>query len=368
MRIRLLLALLLASTALSAPALGQPKPDAPRPPAKPDPSVPDPGKAEPANGDPARAAAAKLLQQQAEARFAALMKRGVEACEHGDTDDGLEALRSAWVQKPEADVAAALGACEAKAGHWPEAAEHLAAALRVKEDGAERKRLEEMFLDARKRVGAVKVTVNVEGADVIVGNRIVGQSPLPGEVFVEAGKRTSITAKKAGHEEDEQSVLLGAKGTASLSFKLPIAGLGADDRYAYTRRTKVPFFVLGGAALVAGGVGAALYAAAGAKGSAADDLLAEIKAASSQKYACQPAATGCATVSALRTSRDQMMNVGTGVLIGGGVLLGAAVLTGVWAFSAPSSSSASLGPRAASLSLSPAVSPEGGGLWLRGGF
>lgn len=369
MRLRLPIAILLAGAALAAPpALAQPKPppaDAPKPPPADAPKPPPP----PSKADEARLEAQRVLAKQAEARTTELVKRGKEACANGDHEEGITALTAVWTQKGDIEVGAALGACEAAAGRFPAAAEHLAAVLRVKEDGAERKKIEEMFLDVRKRVGAVKVAVNIEGADVIVGNRLVGQSPLPGEVYVEANKRTLIIAKKPGHEEAEKTVQLAPQGTAEITLKMAPATM-VSNRYAADARSKIPFVVLGGLALVAGGVGASFYAAAGAKSSAADDMLAELKKSSGQKYACSPTQTGCATVSDLRASRDMMMNVGTGVLIGSGVLLGAAVLAGAWAYSGGTTASgaAPAVTRTARISVTPSVSTDGGGLWLQGAF
>lgn len=384
MRLRLPIALLVFGVAIASPALAAPpNPSPPKSPGKAEPpkgggtkgpsrvDIPTMGSKDPSKDAPAedaRTTAAKALAKQAEARMAEQIKRGREACERGDFEEGIGVLSAAWSQKSDADVAASLGACEAQAGRFPSAAEHLAAALRVKEDSPERKKLEEMFVDARKRVGGVKVTVNVEGADVIVGDRLVGQSPLPGEVYVEPGKAVVIVAKKPGYEEVDRRVQVPAKSTIEISFELSQSS-NSGNRYAGASRSRVPMLVLGGAALVAGGVGASFYAAGLSKASAADALLAEIKTASSAKYACSPSQAGCATLKDLRASRDTLMNTGTGVLIGGGVLLGAAVLTAAWAFSGSSSTAAAPSSvRFASITVTPAVSTEGGGLFLRGAF
>jgi hypothetical protein len=364
MRLRLSLAILLAAAAVAPAALAQPKPDKP----KADSAKPDKPGAKPEPLEP-REEAARALAKQAEARLAEQRKRGIEACERGDLDEGLATLASVWSRKSDPDVGGALGMCEMKAKLWPSAADHLAAALRVKQDGPDRKRLEEAFIETRKHVGAVRVTVNVEGADVFLGSRFVGQTPLPGEVFVEPGKRTTIVVKKTGFDEAQSSVEVAAERVASVKLAM-VAEAPGRNRYALESRTRVPFYVLGGAALVAGGVGAALYAAAVSKGAAADDLLAELKSAHGSTP-CQPSAAGCTTIGNLRSSHDTFMNVGTGFFIGGGVLLGAAVLTGVWAFTGGSPPSAGLstsGPRAASITLAPVVSPDVSGLWLRGSF
>jgi hypothetical protein len=360
MRHRLSLSLILASALAAPSALAQPKPDAPKSDAaKSDGQKPD---AKPKT-EAQKAEEARLAKLAAE-RLADLVKRGTEACDRGDIDDGLAALSAAYTQKSDADVAAALASCEIKAKQWGGAADHLTVALRQKEEGPDRKKLEEQLLEAQKHAGVLQITVNVEGADVFVGNRFVGQSPLAGEVYADAGKPTLVLAKKTGYEEAQRTVEVAAR--RGVAVKLDLAVESQVNRYASTSRTKVPFYVLGGAALVAGGVGAALYAAASTKAAAADDILAE----RGGTYPCQNTkATGCPTVLSLRQGHDKLWNIGTGVLVGGGALLGAAVLTGVWAFSSGSSSTGSAGaPRAASVRVAPTVSADGAGLWLTGSF
>jgi hypothetical protein len=368
MRHRLSLALILASALAAPSAAAQPKPDAPKPeapkPEAPKPDKPDAAKpdAKPPKSDALKAEEARLAKL-AEARLAELVKRGTEACDRGEIEDGLAALSAAWTQKNDGDVAAALASCEIKAKQWGGAADHLMAALRTKEEGAERKRLEEMLAEAQKHAGTIQITVSVEGADVFVGNRFVGQSPLAAEVWADAGKPVLIIAKKTGYDEAQRTVDVVAHRSVAVKLDLAIETAG-PNRYASASRSKVPFFLLGGLGLVAGGVGAALYAAAATKASAAEDILAE----RGGDYPCKNTkATGCPTVLSLRQGHDKLANIGTGLLVGGGVLIGAAALTGVWAFGTGSSSSSSRGP-SRGVALAPAVSPDGAGLWLSGSF
>lgn len=319
--------------------------------------------------DPAAEATA-ALKKAAEVRLERLIKTGGEQCERGEVDEGIAALTSALAQKPDAAVATTLAGCEVTAKRWAHATEHLAFALRATEEGPERLRLEEMFLDARKRVGGVKVTVNIEGADVFVSDRrdearrdeerYVGQSPIPGEVYVEVG-RSLIVAKKPTYDEAQRYVDIKAPGdTVSIALELsPTSSTGG--RYVVRARTRVPFFVLGSLGLVAGGIGGALFASATSKASAADDLLAEMKG-SANLAPCRADATGCTTVQSLRQGHDTAQNIGTGLLVGGGVLLATATLYGIWAFQGPAPT------RTGSISIAPALSPQGGGLRLEGTF
>lgn len=388
MRLRLPIALILASLTLAAPparAQHKPhKPDAARPDegkpgaAKPDPAKPDPGKPGATKPDPngsTRDEATKVLAKAAEGRVADLLKRGVEACERGDVDEALPLLNSALARRSDAETLGALAGCEARAGQFAAAADHYAAALRVKEEGPERKALEEAFADVQKRVGALAITINADGADVIVDKRVVGVSPLPGEVHVDPGKGIAVIVKKTGYDEVERRVDVVAQRSVALKIEL-VQAPASGNRYYASPRTRVPFYVLGGAALVAGGVGGALFASAASKGTAADDLLAVLNGGDAAKHPCDAPTSAttkraCVSLADMRKSHDTTANISTGFLIGGGVLLGAAVLAGVWAFAAPGHSStgaASPPPRAVAVTLTPSVSPDGAGLWLRGAF
>jgi hypothetical protein len=330
--------------ALSARADAQPEP-APRNGGDPQ----APGAPPPPKVDPVKAAADKL---------AALIKKGSELCAAGDVDEGLAALRAAWAQHENADLAATLASCEVKASEWPGAAEHLAYALRIKDDPEQRKPLEATFTDVRARVGAVKVTVTVDGADVFVGDRFAGQSPLPAEVYVAPGK-TRITAKRPGYGEIEGTVDVEARGTATLTLDLAAEGAVAGSHHVAERTSATPAYVLGAVGLIVAGAGAALYATGASKGSAADALLAELQAGYSSTP-CAPSHPGCVTLANLRLGHDTFTEVGAGVLIGGGALLAAGLIYGLRASSSPS--------RSALLTLAPVASPSGGGLLAHGTF
>jgi hypothetical protein len=315
---------------------------------------PDAGKPGDAKAADAKAEAAKLAAQ----KLADLIKKGTDACAAGDIDDGLPSLRAAWALHQDADLAVVLANCEIKASDWPGAADHLAFALRVKEDPEQRKSLEASFLNVRARVGAVKVTVNIDGADVFVGERFAGTTPLPGEVYVAPG-RARISAKKTGYGEVEGKVDVAAQGTATLSLDLAGEGAIASSHRPTAGRSRTPAYVLGAVGLVAAGVGAGFWAAGAAKGGAADSLLAELQMGSSQP--CFTGTLGCQTLKDLRSTHDTYVNVGTGVLIGSGALLAASLIYGLWATAAPA-------PDRQGIGVSPVAAPGGGALLVHGTF
>ncbi len=312
--------------------------------------------------DPKTAAAeAKRAADAAKAaaeRHAALVKQGTEQCNGGALEEGLVAFDAAWAQQPDADLAVLIAACDVKAKRWPEAAEHLAYALRIKRDPEVRRGLEPTFVDVRARVGAVKVKVNIEGADVFVQDRYAGTSPLAGEVYVAPGE-ARISAKKPGFGEVQKEVSVPASGTAEVALTLTDEAVSGRGSGLPARRSRTPAYVLGGLTLVTAGIGAALVAAGASKGSAADGLLGELQSGYGTSAPC-PTNVGCSTLSDLRSGHDSLVNAGIGFFGVSGALLVTTVIYGLWASRAPDYN--------AGLRFAPVASSSGGGLTVKGAF
>jgi hypothetical protein len=326
----------------------------------PDPDAPKPApKLDQAKQEAARLAAAKV----AAAKLVELIRKGAQLCAAGEVDDGLAALNAAWAQRQDADLAVQLANCEVKGEQWPGAAEHLAFALRNKDDPEQRKPLEATFVSVRARVGAIKVKVTVDGSDVFAGDRFAGQSPLPGEVYVSPGE-ARVSAKKTGYGELEQVVSVQAGGTAEVTLDLTNESAAATSRRVPERKSLTPAYVIGGIGAVAAGVGAALFAVGATKGAAADSLLSDLQAkGSSDPCAGASPALGCNTLQSLRSGHDTFANAGAGTLLAGGALLGVGLVYGLRAaFSNPAPG------RSSGLTITPTAWASGAGLGAAGTF
>lgn len=322
-------------------------------------SPPPPGAQPPGSGKPRTPA--EIEAEKAE-KAAEHHKRGRELLDQGKLNPAVEALRAAWTLKRSWVAAADLGACEIKLGRWRDAAEHLAFVLRTQPAGEkpeERQRSLELYEQARAKVAGITITTEIDGADVIVNDQIVGLTPLDeGEVFAEPGDVT-ITAKKVGFLEFQKTLRVPA-GKAG-SVRITLGRPSSEDRFASHTPTRIPLYVLGGAALVAGGIGAGLMVAGGRKGAQADDALDKLKEDTGSETPCLTTSAECDSLKALRADRDEMVNMGTGFLIGAGVAAVGAIGYAVWLRRAPSD-----GP--SRVSVLPVVSPSASGLWLRGAF
>ncbi|MBK7581326.1 MAG: hypothetical protein IPI67_14065 [Myxococcales bacterium] len=89
-------------------------------------------------------------------------------------------------------MAGNLGDVEVFQGKFRDAAEHLEFSLRHWPAGQEasRKRTAARFEEAKQKIGTLTLKVS-EGADISVNGKPVGKSPLPGPVFIDAGRRRS---------------------------------------------------------------------------------------------------------------------------------------------------------------------------------
>ncbi len=93
----------------------------------------------------------------------------------------LAAFERAWALGGSFRALAQIALAEQALGHWREAYEHLASALRHTDDpwiSAHHATLDVALREIASRLGAVEVSCNVHGAEVRVDGRVVGKTPL----------------------------------------------------------------------------------------------------------------------------------------------------------------------------------------------
>jgi hypothetical protein len=132
-----------------------------------------------------------------------LFGEGVAATSLAQWDKARTFLLSAWRIQHHWKIAANLGRAEFKSDRLRDAAEHLSFFLDTAPDDVdtkERARAEEMLTQARARVGTVKVTGLLDGAELVVDGVAVGKLPPSGRVFLEPGTRR-VEARAEGYTE-----------------------------------------------------------------------------------------------------------------------------------------------------------------------
>lgn len=334
------------------------------------------------------AADAKKAQQ--------LFEEGSKLAEKEKWAEAEAKFLAAWSLHPAVDIAVSLGQTQARLKKHRDAAEHLEYAIRnwstvTKRDVRDRAvvRLAEM----KKEIGTLVVKVNVAGASVKLGGRVIGAAPIEQELFVEPGEVT-IEAQATGYRPAAQKVKAekGKRHEVALALEAEAPAVattaasavpnasGAPSASAVPSvtatatasvappppppRSMVPAYVMGGvglASVIAGAVlvGTAYSTNAGVNGKVPRDEMGN--------SLCQrPPVTGadlpsCVELRRRTSEANTFANAGIGVLITGGAIVGASVV-----YFLLSRGRGDLSP--APGRVVPVVGPTGGGLMIQGAF
>lgn len=289
-------------------------------------------------------------------------------------------FQAAWALNPTYDVALNLGQTQYRLGKSRDAAEHLAFAVRNwpligKRDP--REVAEKRVTELRQLLTALTIRVSEPGASVFVDGRMVGRSPLDYEVFVDPGTRT-IEAKLAGHDDAKQIVAAskGAAQTVMLAPAVPAPPASsvlivappptASATPPISSATppsgkSVPLLGTGIGLAAAGiGLGVAGLIASNNNRDATTTITAELTARGGTA-ACKKAAntSGCADLRSAYIDAGSFRNLSIfGFALGGA----AAIATITYALLPVKKSDQER------VQATVAVSPDGGGLVLRGSF
>ena len=184
--------------------------------------------------------AATTPKEEAKAHF----HMGVNFYKQGDFQAALVEFKRAQEASPHYKVLFNLGQTALELQDYAGALKYLHDYL--EQGGAEitadrKAEVDAMLSKLKKLVAQLKISVNVDGADIFVDNAKVGTSPLMGPVMVSAG-RVKVTALKAGMQLDERNVDVAAGELGDVTLSLspaqaegePIAVTATDDAYRKT--------------------------------------------------------------------------------------------------------------------------------------
>ncbi len=268
---------------------------------------------------------------------------------------------AAWALNPTYDVAANLGHTQFKLQKYRDAAEHLAFALRnwpLIGKPEPRKLAQDRLDDARQFVAAVTVRVSEPHADVYVDGKLIGQSPISTELFVEPGTRV-FEAKLAGRGDAKEVVQATKGGTSGVTLTLSDVGTqppGGPNLPAGGPRMPVILTgaALGGAGIVLGAVFAGLSNAKARDATTDLEAIAKIGATA----ACGPMPSAqCQASQSAGQARATFANASAWSFIAGGAVGTATV---IYALAAPRAAKAS------GFWVAPTVAGDGGGVVARG--
>jgi len=280
-----------------------------------------------------------------------------------------DAYAAAWGLKRSYDIAANLANTEMLLGMKRDAAEHLAYCTRNFPPSGNRAQLDAIkarFDEARKEVGALSVKGLTPGATMRIDGKEVGATAFADELYVEPGKHV-IDVMHVGYEDAQQSFTVKAGGSASVELTQKKIEAGPVALHPppllpppLPNRPSVSL-VVGGAAVsfVALGASVALFAVASGKGSDADQMVAQLKAASAPFCANASTTGACGDLYSLRQDQGTFHNTGVALLVGGSVVAASTLVYALWPRGARATKDAQ---------VVPVVSTSGAGVWLRGTF
>ncbi|WP_437914708.1 PEGA domain-containing protein [Sorangium sp. So ce302] len=340
---RSLAVLLTVATLMAAPDIAAAQPAAPP--------------AAPGTGPASAADAAK--------RAEALVDKAKSLYLEGKYQEAEAALLVAWELNPTFDVAYNLGNTEYKLQKHREAAQYLSFALRnwplLKTVAKLKPRAEQWLAESRAQVGALKVSVTVAGADVLVDGKIVGRAPLEGEVFVDPGEH-QVEARHLDYEPASQTVGVAKGGTAEAKLAItpvkakpqasagatpdggtsaPGAGAGApvmgqppagpvEPQPLPEKRSWVPVIALGAASAVGLGVGIGMTVASNSANSEARAQRDQIFAAGGGCLASPSFTERCSELHDSSERAGLLGDIALGSYIASGVLATAALTYALW--------------------------------------
>ncbi len=272
---------------------------------------------------------------------------GIAARKAGQWDAAYAEFSAAWALSRHPRVAASLGQAELEVGKYRDAAEHLSYFLRqaVGASAADRDAITSLFLEARAKIGALRIRADDPGVEVLVDGVVVGTTPLVTDVFVDPGRRT-ITARKQGFAFVSEAIEV-APGDAVREMRIQerrqetegvVPGPGPVPRPGPGQREGAlewrPWAIGGGAILTTAGLvaGIGMTARANYWSREADEQWASLERQVPQNESvCTGDRTAtCGDVIKKRENQDEVENAAKAGFVVGGVALAATLAVVFW--------------------------------------
>jgi hypothetical protein len=276
------------------------------------------------------------VAESAGEQAAKFYKQGNQAFEQKRWQDAEAAYLKAWAMLRSFDVAANLGEVELHLDKPRQAAHYLAYAALTDPPSvkpAQRERTGHFLAEARAKVGALQLRVNVPAAQVLIDGVPIASEELGEEIFADPGRRT-IAAKGEGYR-DAQAVVDVKEGAVqevalsltALAIKPEEPAIQSVPPFPSGRRSVVPLIALGAASGVGLVIGIATTVASNGKSRDADAQGAEILEQGGQCAKPPSAFVGpCRELKDSLRSLDTLANVARVAYVASGVLAVGAVV------------------------------------------
>jgi hypothetical protein len=306
------------------------------------------------------------------ARARDLFKKGRQEFDQGHMGAAYESYLGAWELQKSYDIAGNLASLEMETARYRGAAEHAAYALAnlpTSSTPAQREFLQKVLADAKKQIVTVTIRVNVDRAAVTVDGHSIGESPLKGEVYVDAGDHV-IAATAPDYPPAQEKLHAGKGGASLIMLNLVKGGTGPGGGPLLppvTPRAGVSPIVVAGfvTAGVAAGAGAAFAILSKVKADGAGSKLDALTHAGVGPSGCagpSPSAD-CVALHDTRAARDTFASAALWTFVAAGAVTAGTL---VYSFAIPHGTTGA--PKATGVQVTPVVSPGAGALLVTGAF
>ena len=155
----------------------------------------------------------------------ALAREGLRLHRDRDFEGAHAKYLAAWNLNRSFLYAANLGTVELALHRYREAAEHYAIVVREmpkEKDPDEQARIRANYEKVRGFIGALSITADVDGAEIVVNGKIVGRAPLADPVFVDPGR---VTVQARLGERASETRAFDVTAASSMDIRLVLQGL-----------------------------------------------------------------------------------------------------------------------------------------------
>jgi hypothetical protein len=275
-----------------------------------------------------------------------LFRKGLVAYNAGQIEEAYQLFLEVWSMRPSADVAMQLAQAEIALGKFADGAGHLDFALHNftpsindKMRGVAR----QAYAEALRRVTKLNIMVSPAGAEVLVNGRSVGESPLGGPIYADAGtcivearlddvSTTKTLLAESGKEATvalalsppAQTPAQASAPTPPLQVQAPAAAEPKPSAALPAAERSLVLLLVGGVVAVAGiGTGVGLRLASNSADDHAKTLLAKVGAGHCAGAAANTSDCRAILESLQKTDRERNWST-VGFVVGGAALVGTA--------------------------------------------
>lgn len=284
-----------------------------------------------------------------------LYGQGVKLAEQKDYKGAEAKFLAAWAIQRSYDVAANIGEMQMQIGRPADAAVYFTYAVANFPLGGKpqtREWITGRLKEARSKVFALAISVNVPGAEVRIGGKVVGKAPLGDEQFLLPGEHT-VEVTAPDYEPWSRKIPAAAGGSQKLQVDLVLP-----------QRSLLPGVAVGGAGVAALVAGVALYVVSTGKYDEAKRLHDEIESDPvNARHCVAPGANPkCAALKSAAETSDALQAPSIALLVGGGLLMGAGGAYLGYVLRPPSAPETGKGPRVTAFGV------RGAGVFVQGSF